>query len=953
MILVFSAACHKDLETPERDNPFDPAYDNTDVFNLTAESRNDGVFLSWNQITAVDIDGYRIYRSTDSSQAYVRLADSLSAGTYFDYDLTGSQAYYYKVTAFRDTDETSLDICPYAGPIGLSEWLIVDDPDSGTSWTVGDTVSLAWRSYGTSGSISVEFTGDGGLHWSVLAVNIQDTGEYEFVVDAQASTNCRIRVMDTDGSPTGSSAVFTIIDAPGIAIISPAMGAAWLIGSIQQIRWNSVGETSGQVTISLSRNGTEWENLFTEITDDGSESWQVSDSASSNCFIKIQDPYGIAADISDTFAIVDSSQSYISIVIPSASDEWTIGEEYQITWYSNATSELVDIDISRNLGYSWESIEAGVADDGTERWIATGPASSICIVRIADIDGNPTGFSGIFSLSSPPEPVLSITSPQAGDDWEIDSIHEIDWTSSGTSGTVSILLSRDDGDTWETIEGFTDDTDGGTYEWTVTGPPSTQCRVSIVDIDDEPADSSDLFTISETVQETLQITAPQPSDEWEIGTEKDFRWYSANTSGSVMVQLSRNAGRTWVSVASNEIDDGIHPWTVQGPASDSCMVRINDSDGDPTDISGIFSIIESSAPFISIFAPWPEAEWGIDTHRWIEWESEGTSGLLSISLSRNGGTDWESIVGETVDDGVYEWDVTGPVSNTCIFRIQDSDDSPVTDSETFRIIDMSPIIMVSVPGGSFQMGFYDSLNPSSDQNPVHSVSVGSFLISKYEITQSQYADYDSDHESYYDGWDLNPVEGVSWYDAAMFCNWLSDENGYGTFYDDDDLLVEAGTVHMNWEADGYRLPTEAEWEYACRAGTQTHYYIGDTDALYNYCEPLDLLLNEIAWYCGNTQFPIGVGAMEPNSFVLYDMSGNVFEWCNDWYADDYYEYAPAEDPRGPETGLQRVIRGGSWYDNAIYCRSATRRKSIPGDTYPDIGFRVLRPIDQPLTTRLH
>jgi len=590
-------------------------------------------------------------------------------------------------------------------------------------------------------------------------------------------------------------------------------------------------------------------------------------------------------------------------------------------------------------------VEENVADDGTQRWTAMGPASSTCIFRIADADGTPTGFSGIFFLATPPVPVLNITSPEEGDDWEIDSNHDIEWSSSGISGTVSILLSRDTGDTWETIAGFVTDDDGGLYEWTVTGPPSEECLVKIVDIDEEPADTSDIFTISETVQETLQIISPQAGNEWEIGTEQDIRWYSANTSGSVMVQISRDAGRTWLSLAGNAVDDGIYPWLVQGPPSDSCMVRINDRDGEPTDLSGVFSIFESTQPFISVIAPWPNAEWGLTTHRWIEWDSEGTSGTLSISLSRNGGTDWESVVGETVDDGVYEWDVTGPASNTCVFRIQDGDGSPETESEIFKIIDMSPILMVSIPGGSFKMGFYDFTNPGSDQTPVHTVTVGSFLISKYEITQSQYAAFDSDHQSAYHGWDLNPVEEVSWYDAASFCNWLSTENGYRPFYDEEDLDAQTGNVQMDWESDGYRLPTEAEWEYACRAGTQTHYYIGDTDTLYTYCEPLDPLLNEIAWYCGNTTFPIGVGAMEPNSFLLYDMSGNVYEWCNDWYADDYYEYSPLEDPLGPETGLKRVIRGGSWYDFAVFCRSAHRAKKDPGDTDPDLGFRVLRPFD--------
>ena len=196
-----------------------------------------------------------------------------------------------------------------------------------------------------------------------------------------------------------------------------------------------------------------------------------------------------------------------------------------------------------------------------------------------------------------------------------------------------------------------------------------------------------------------------------------------------------------------------------------------------------------------------------------------------------------------------------------------------------------------------------------------------------------------DHVSNFQGLNL-PVESISWYDAARFCNWLSELEGLEKFYDDDGLEIDSSFVEMSWEARGYRLPTEAEWEYACRATTTMDVYIGSITE--PTCEPLDPLLDDIAWYCGNagdrTQ---AVGGKQKNSFGLYDMSGNVWEWCNDWN----WEYQPgnSENPHGPVGGNGRVRRGGAWNSTARQCRSANRFVFPPGSMSDDLGFRIVRP----------
>lgn len=242
---------------------------------------------------------------------------------------------------------------------------------------------------------------------------------------------------------------------------------------------------------------------------------------------------------------------------------------------------------------------------------------------------------------------------------------------------------------------------------------------------------------------------------------------------------------------------------------------------------------------------------------------------------------------------------------------------------------------VLIPAGTFQMGSTGAYLGSSDEFPVHTVTISrAFYMSKYEVTQKQYQAVMGNNPSYFAGETL-PVERVTWYNAVAFCNVLSQLEGKTPCY-----TVNGTNVTCNWDANGYRLPTEAEWEYAAKAGTTTDFYNG---SLTNpSCTPIDANLDNIAWYCGNsneTTHP--VGQKQPNAFGLYDMTGNVWEWCWDWWSNSYSS-TTVIDPTGASTGSYRVYRGGSWYGNADQCRSTYREYRTPSFNYDYIGFRIVR-----------
>ena len=213
-----------------------------------------------------------------------------------------------------------------------------------------------------------------------------------------------------------------------------------------------------------------------------------------------------------------------------------------------------------------------------------------------------------------------------------------------------------------------------------------------------------------------------------------------------------------------------------------------------------------------------------------------------------------------------------------------------------------------IPAGEFLMGSPgDDAYKSSNEIPQHRVRITKpFYLGIHEVTQGQYEKVMGGNPSGFKGATL-PVEQVSWEDATAFCAKLS---GMDEDYD-------------------YRLPTEAEWEYACRAGTTTRFSCGDE------------LDPACAWFHANSRRKTHpVGEKLPNPWGLYDMHGNVWEWCSDWYDGDYYGGSPPADPTGPSTGSYRVSRGGSWLNGAGYCRSAIRRRFRPGTRGNDLGFRV-------------
>jgi len=319
--------------------------------------------------------------------------------------------------------------------------------------------------------------------------------------------------------------------------------------------------------------------------------------------------------------------------------------------------------------------------------------------------------------------------------------------------------------------------------------------------------------------------------------------------------------------------------------------------------------------------------WFTSSRRWVAAGLLGIAGLLGVILG---------MPAHSPPSG------GGPPVNAPPIP-ESSAKAPESSDAEYLATRVGQIKLKRIAAGTFPMGSLGGdTDAVDDERPQHRVRVTRpFYLGVYEINQAQYQAVMGNNPSWFSSngsgkdkiagqsTDRHPVESVSWLDAVKFCNKLSEMEGLKPFYE-----INGETVRvLDWTGPGYRLPTEAEWEYACRANEPTpqRYSFGDNAGS----------LGEFAWYSensGNATHP--VGEKRPSGFGLFDMHGNVWEWCWDCYSDAYYKEPTADDPRGPSGASHRVLRGGGWINEPRGCRSAARYRYAPGERLYDLSFRL-------------
>jgi len=313
-----------------------------------------------------------------------------------------------KGSDFEAVDESSLMISPNSGAAlqgGTTNTITVISPNGGEQWTGGTTQNVTWTSSGTVGNVKIEYSTNNGTNWSTIVSSTANDGSYSWTVPAVSSSNCKVRISETDGDPSDTSdSVFSIVTAsnPEITVTSPNGGEFWAIGSTHNVTWTTSGSVGNIMIMYSTNNGTNWSTIVSSTANDGSYSWTVPAASSSNCKVRISETDGDPSDTSDSvFSIVTASNPEITVTSPNGGEKWAVGSTHNVTWTTSGSVGNVRIKYSTNNGSSWKTVVSSTANDGSYSWKIPNTPSAHCKVRIREIDGVLKDASdSVFSIVS-------------------------------------------------------------------------------------------------------------------------------------------------------------------------------------------------------------------------------------------------------------------------------------------------------------------------------------------------------------------------------------------------------------------------------------------------------------------------------------------------------------------------------------------------------------------------
>jgi formylglycine-generating enzyme required for sulfatase activity len=782
-----------------------------------------------------------------------------------------------------------------------------------------------------------------GVFFEDIANNIVNTGNYAwtlpFSVSSGENYQIRIRLNNDPAIYDDSEGVLEV--AEKIKVISPAGSESLLSGRAQVISWTD--NISEDVKIELFK-GEVFNSVISSSTpSDGNYSWAVPLNQIEGADYKIK---VTKADSDEVYSISNNNFTILNpslvLTYPTGGQNWNVGSSQTITWTDNLT-ENVKIELYKGLTLN-TVISSSTASDGNYQWTvpAEFPAGTDYKIKISStlysaiVDDSDTYFTVPTSIS--------IVLPNGSESWLTGTTIAIGW-SDNISENVKIELFK--GSVLNSVISSSTESDGA-YNWLIPLSISSGTDYKIK-ISGTTSSASDESNQNFTINESIKVTSPNGGETINAGSSHTITWIDY-LSENVKIDLYKN-GVFNTTIASSVPSSGSYNWTVPYTVSTGGDYKIRISS---TLSSAIYD--ESGAYFqipatIVIISPNGGEDWQTGYMKEISW-IDNISENVSIEVYKGGSLNF-TINASTLSDGVYNWEIPKTLSNGSDYKIKITS---ATNSQVFDESNADIVLndgMIFVQGGTFQMGDYYDESWTGAETPVHSVTVSDFYIGKCEITQYEWSRYLALTNTSYGAGNEFPAYSLRWYYVLKYCNLRSSAEGFTPCYSINGSTnpVDWGDVPTtstdadwdaavcDWSANGYRMPTEAEWEYAARGGINS----GD-----NYRYSGSDVINDVGWYSDNCSSTNPVGTKSPNQLGIYDMTGNVSEWCWDWfgYPTNYYQtcydLGTVTNPLGANTVGARIQRGGYWDYAAIGCRVAWRDWEIPWYYYQYYGCRVVR-----------
>ncbi len=744
---------------------------------------------------------------------------------------------------------------------------------------------------------------------------------------AFSSYECVLRVKDNDGN--------TALDTIAIEVVAdiPVATASTITPTV------SINDPISLQGTATDGYGTivswEWDigntGNFTSANNDSGHTTNAPSTAFSSykCVLRVTDNDGnVAQDTVAIEVVADVPVAAASTTTP------TVSINDPISLQGTATDGYGSI-----LSWEWDIGNTGsfasANNDSGHTANAPSTASPLyqCVLRVTDNDGNTAlDTIAIEVVADVPVATASTTTPTVS----INDPISLQGTATDGYGTV-VSWEWDIGNMGSFVPANTGS--GHTANAPSLATSFYECVLRVTDNDGNTAkDTIAIEVVADMPVATASTTTPI------VSINDPILLQGTATDGyGTIISWEWDVGNTGTFVLANNDSGHTTNAPTTASATHECVLKVTDDDGTigldtiaievlldkpiaeaqtttPTvTIHDIIRLQGSATDQFGTIATW---EWKFGNEPWVE-TSSGDTNIIASSATDN---------------------------FLCIFRVTDDDGVSGMDSVSVVIsAHKGAMVYIQSMGKSFSMGNDNGLD---GEKPAHIVTINrDFWVDTTEVTQKDYSDLMSSTYSSYSNpsWPSSNGSGdncaayrVNWFDAVLYCNARSKRDNLDTVYAYSSIVGVAGNdcdlvdCYIDYSKNGYRLPTEAEWEFACRAGTTSDYYWGDDT----------LIMGDYAWYSQNGGgIAHTVAEKEPNSFGLYDMSGNLWEWCNDWYTD--FSGEDQTDPTGPVSGTERAHRGGSWFDEITTfpgLRSSSRSKIDPSDARRNVGFRVVLPI---------
>ena len=846
--------------------------------NLRASlSETEGVVLSWE--ASLGAQSYTIYRSTSSSGTYKVVAEGVTSTRWADPSPLSGTAYYKVEAVGRDmvSEKTSYASVSFsiATPAGLSA-AFVENKGIVVSWTASKYAQYykIYRSSSTSGT-------------------------YSLVADSISSTSW------TDPSPLSGKNYYKVAASGyGITSYRSSETSVNFTLAVPTDLTASMTEQEGKPVVSLSWTASQYAQSYTVYRSENSSGTYsvVAENVTSNSWTDLSplsgmNYYKVAAS---GYGINSNQSSYASVSFTIAaptglSAAFEENKGIVVSWTASqyAQSYTVYRSSSSSGTYRYSVVAENVTSTS---WTDSSPLSGNNYYKV-----EASGYGLTSSQSSPTSLNLTLAAPT---DLSANMIErngklvvDLSWTASQYAQSYTVYRSSSSSRTYRVLaENIT------STSWTDSSPLSGYNYYKV-------AASGYGLTGSQSSPTSLNFTLAAPTFLSASMTERngklvvDLSWRASQYAQSYTVYRSSSSSGTYSVVAENVTSTS---WTDSSPlsgnnyykveasgygltSSQSSPTSLNFTLAAPTDLS--VNMIERNGKLV-VDLSWTASQYAQSYTVYRLEDSSGTYSVVAENITSTSWTDSSPLSGNNFYKVVSVG--YGLASDSAFASI-------ITSPETFTVKGVQ-FTMMPVEGGTFQMG---SETGDSDEKPVHEVKLNGFSIGQTEVTQELWEAVMGTNPSYWKGLKL-PVEKVSWDNCQTFITKLNSLTG-----------------------QQFRLPTEAEWEYAARGGNQSkgYTYSGSNN------------LEDVAWYTSNSGSEThNVGTKSPNELGIYDMSGNVWEWCQDWV--DSYSSSSQTNPAGPSSGSRRVIRGGSWRSSVGGCRVAYRSYCWPDSRYDDLGLRL-------------